>query len=307
MKEQRSKRVEAPRESPLRKAASLCGRGCGRAGARLWGARGTAAASCLPDEALCLLASANSALSVGPQRGRLSYWTHGRVSRPRPARGRSRRCRARGCRRGTQPECAELAHRRRGREGGSLSPGLGCVSLAGDLPPFWMHCPLRWGGAAVAPVALGGIRARPALPPKQVWLQRSTLLTKPSTPLWRRVGGAARLGRGRMTGLAPHCSGGSPSPRPWGTAPEKRATPPQRVEQLRGRGQDWDVAPLGSHQPATPAREAPGNLLIQRQTIRCSPLFPSRYLALGEGSRDSGRKGMGAPGSAWQGRGRTEG
>lgn len=189
LKEQRSKRVEAPRESPLRKAASLCGRGCGRAGARLWGARGTAAASCLPDEALCLLASANSALSVGPQRGRLSYWTHGRVSRPRPARGRSRRCRARGCRRGTQPECAELAHRRRGREGGSLSPGLGCLSLAGDLPPFWMHCPLRWGGAAVAPVALGGIRARPALPPKQVWLQRSTLLTKPSTPLWRRVRG----------------------------------------------------------------------------------------------------------------------
>lgn len=184
MKEQRSKRVEAPRESPLRKAASLCGRGCGGAGAR-----GTAAASCLPDEALCLLASANSALSVGPQRGRLSYWTHGRVSRPRPARGRSRRCRARGCRRGTQPECAELAHRRRGREGGSLSPGLGFVSLAGDLPPFWMHCLLRWGGAAVAPVALGGIRARPALPPKQVWLQRSTLLTKPATPLWRRVRG----------------------------------------------------------------------------------------------------------------------
>lgn len=196
MKEQRSKRVEAPRESPLRKAASLCGRGCGRAGARLWGARGTAAASCLPDEALCLLASANSTLSVGPQRGRLSYWTHGRVSRPRPARGRSRRCRARGCRRGTQPECAELAHRRRGREGGSLSPGLGCVSLAGDLPPFWMHCPLRWGGAAVAPVALGGIRARPALPPKQVWLQRSTLLTKPATPLWRRVGGGGTAGQG---------------------------------------------------------------------------------------------------------------
>lgn len=200
------------------------------------------------------------------------------------------------------------AHRRRGvwRRAGAralvpaVSPGPETCLLSG--------CSVHSsgvGGAAVAPVTLGGIRVRPALPPKQVQATKIRPADQAGcTPLWRL--GWGRWAVGGMTGLDPHCARGSPSHRPCGTAPQKRATPPQRVEQLRGQGQGWDVTPLCSHRPATQAREAPGNHFIQTPSHQMLTSLPFQVLGSRRRLLGQWQKGDGDPWDILAGAGCTD-